>query len=76
MELKTFLQESGHGSATRIAKIINAKPVDVGYWANKKRPVPTKRCVQIEQATGGLVTRRDLRPDDWAQIWPELKGDQ
>jgi hypothetical protein len=45
-------------------------------WIAKKRPIPVKRCVQIEQATGGLVTRRDLRPDDWAQIWPELKGDE
>ncbi|WP_311223731.1 MULTISPECIES: YdaS family helix-turn-helix protein [unclassified Acidovorax] len=29
-------------------------------------------CVAIEHATGGQVTRRDLRPHDWASIWPEL----
>ena len=29
-------------------------------------------CVAIEQATGGKVTRKDLRPHDWASIWPEL----
>lgn len=29
-------------------------------------------CVAIEQATGGQVTRKDLRPHDWASIWPEL----
>lgn len=29
-------------------------------------------CVRIERVTGGAVTRRDLRPDDWHQIWPEL----
>lgn len=29
-------------------------------------------CVAIEQATASAVTRKDLRPDDWAQIWPEL----
>lgn len=29
-------------------------------------------CVSIERATNGAVTRRDLRPDDWARIWPEL----
>lgn len=29
-------------------------------------------CVSIEQASNGAVTRKDLRPDDWAQIWPEL----
>lgn len=37
------------------------------------RPVPEKICVRIERATAGAVTRRDLRPDDWADIWPELK---
>jgi len=26
----------------------------------------------IERATNGLVTRRDLRPNDWWAIWPEL----
>lgn len=29
-------------------------------------------CVRIRRSTGGAVTRRDLRPDDWHQIWPEL----
>lgn len=31
-------------------------------------------CVSIEQATDGAVTRKDLRPDDWQKIWPELEG--
>lgn len=29
-------------------------------------------CVNIERATSGAITRRDLRPDDWHRIWPEL----
>ncbi len=29
-------------------------------------------CVSIEQESKGLVTRRDLHPDDWQDIWPEL----
>lgn len=36
------------------------------------RPVPPKQCVRIEQLTRGAVTRRELRPDDWREIWPEL----
>lgn len=31
-------------------------------------------CVSIERATAGVITRRDLRPDDWIRIWPELQG--
>lgn len=30
-------------------------------------------CVAIERATKGLVTRQELRPDDWRAIWPELR---
>lgn len=29
-------------------------------------------AVKIERHSGGAVTRRDLRPDDWHLIWPEL----
>lgn len=29
-------------------------------------------CVSIERESKGLVTRRDLHPDDWRDIWPEL----
>ncbi|WP_235033965.1 YdaS family helix-turn-helix protein [Pantoea sp. 18069] len=31
-----------------------------------------KLAVAIERETCGAVTRRDLRPVDWQQIWPEL----
>ena len=30
-------------------------------------------CVAIEQQTKGKVTRKDLRPDDWQLLWPELR---
>ena len=30
------------------------------------------RCVVIEQMSHGIVSRKDLRPDDWKLIWPEL----
>jgi len=36
------------------------------------RPIPIERCPAIEKATDGQVSRRDLRPDDWWLIWPEL----
>lgn len=51
-------------------------PVLINQWANGKRPIPPERCVEIERATEGHVTRRDLRPDDWMRIWPELADQQ
>lgn len=29
-------------------------------------------AVRIERATDGAVTRREMRPDDWRDLWPEL----
>ena len=43
----------------------------VWAWTNRGT-VPIEHCAAIEQATNGAVTRRDLRPDDWQRIWPEL----
>lgn len=36
------------------------------------RPAAPELCVLIERITSSAVTRRDLRPDDWHRIWPEL----
>ena len=47
-------------------------PVLISQWANEMRPVPPDRCVEIERATGGQVSRKDLRPSDWERIWPEI----
>ncbi len=55
------------------AKKIKAHAPDVFRWANGQRSVPVIWCVRIETATDGKVRRQDLRPDDWAEIWPELK---
>lgn len=44
----------------------------ISQWVNNTRPVAIERCVDIEIATKGQVTRKDLRPKDWARIWPEL----
>lgn len=60
------------GGVSALAALAGVKQPTVSQWAHGKRPVPPRFCPAIEQATGGAVTRRDLRPDDWAQIWPEL----
>jgi DNA-binding transcriptional regulator YdaS (Cro superfamily) len=72
MNLKTYLQKSERGAIAQLAKAISGHASDVSDWAREKRPIPPKRCVAIEQATAGKVTRKDLRPHDWADHWPEL----
>jgi DNA-binding transcriptional regulator YdaS (Cro superfamily) len=71
MDLKTYLnQERGRGAA--LAKAIGAHQPDLTKWANGDRPIPVHFGAPIEKATDGAVTRRDMFPEDWATIWPEL----
>ena len=60
-------------NASALARQIGVSPSMLYQWRKGLRPVPAERCAAIERATQGAVTRRDLRPDDWAEIWPELK---
>ena len=60
------------GGQLRLATALGVPPQLVYQWAAGVRPVPIPRCPAIERATHGAVTRRDLRPDDWHLIWPEL----
>lgn len=60
------------GGQACLARVLGVTAAAVSQWIKGMRPVPPKHCVSIERATAGAVTRRDLRPDDWQEIWPEL----
>lgn len=60
------------GGVTSLARILGVTPPTVHEWTTSRRPIPPTRCVQIEAATEGAITRRDLRPADCENIWPEL----
>ena len=70
--MKLIEYVKGRGSQRDLADKIGITPVLISQWANALRPVPPERCVEIERATGGEVSRKDLRPEDWHKIWPEL----
>lgn len=56
------------------ADLIGVSQGMVHQWIRGKTPVTPTKCVRIERATEGLVSRKDLHPNDWAAIWPELEG--
>lgn len=37
-----------------------------------KQGIQPEHCSTIEKHLAGAVTRRELRPNDWWRIWPEL----
>lgn len=69
MNLDQYLSDK---NAADLARALGISPVLVSQWRKATRPVPIERCTQIETATGGQVSRKDLRPHDWMRIWPEL----
>jgi DNA-binding transcriptional regulator YdaS (Cro superfamily) len=69
MELNKYIETTNR---TDFARAVGVSPDMVYQWIKGIRPVSAERCVAIEQATAGAVTRKDLRPDDWHLIWPEL----
>lgn len=48
------------GGPTRMAELCGVKRPSVYKWI---RQVPAERAIAIEKATGGKVTRHQLRPD-------------
>lgn len=51
------------GSQAALAKALKVKPQHVWNWLNRDKHVPAEQVLPIEAATGGKVTRHELRPD-------------
>lgn len=79
MHLRDYLDtESGRTASAIRARMneLGARVKDdaqIRQWAASRRPDPAN-ARYLEVATGGVVTRQDMRPDDYADIWPELAG--
>lgn len=71
MRILKYLEEKNITQST-FAEMVGVSIGMVSQWISGHRPVSPIQCVAIEKATNGLVTRKDLRPDDWYLIWPEL----
>ena len=75
MTRNDFLKLPDVMSVSELRVAIGAKSdMQIRQWQHgyaDRVPSP-ENCVSIEQATKGAVTRRDLRPEDWHRIWPEL----
>jgi len=60
------------GGVTRLASAIGITQSAISNWKARGTIPNAAYCPAIERATNGLVTRQDLRPNDWWAIWPEL----
>lgn len=51
------------GNQRILADLLKVNPTLVSQWVTGRRPVAAQQCIAIEEATGGKVTRYQLRPD-------------
>lgn len=72
MDLKTFIQNK-RGRASEMAAALGISRSYLSQMASRSAPIPPKLAVAIETQSEQVVTRKDLFPDDWQQIWPELQ---
>ena len=59
------------GGPAAVALACGVTPQAVVNWRGRG-VVPADMCALLERVSCGAVTRRELRPDDWHRIWPEL----
>lgn len=75
MNLHEYFKSPNCMTVTQLAELIDIKNVQqVRQWQHgygNRLPSP-ENCLAIERATDGVVTRKDLRPDDFFKIWPDL----
>lgn len=60
------------GGTTVVAKLLKVKPPSVHAW--RAGTIPADKLIRLAPVLErkGVVTRRELFPDDWAEIWPEM----
>ena len=62
MELREYLDQ-GHASASQIGEACGVRVQTIGRVANGRRDASPQLAIRVERATGGAVTRQELRPD-------------
>jgi len=51
------------GGQAKLARLLGVTQPNVWHWLHKSERVPGEYVLKIEEATGGKVSRQDLRPD-------------
>ena len=72
MELKTYLSNLSTESRKVFAESVGTTSGHLANVSYGYKTLGEKVCVAVEQKTKGKVTRQELRPTDWQDIWPEL----
>jgi DNA-binding transcriptional regulator YdaS (Cro superfamily) len=67
MNLQAFLDSEATKpdgmKRSQLARALEVHPSLISQWLSGHRPIAAEQVLPIEKATGGRVSRHDLRPD-------------
>lgn len=70
MDLSTYLAERELSHA-EFGRLVGVGQTMVSHWIAGRYPITAERARDIERATGGEVTRVELRPDLFGPLAPD-----
>lgn len=59
-----------NGGPTALARKVGCSPSFVSQWISGLRWIPKEHAPAVERVS--TVTRKQLYPEDWHVMWPEL----
>jgi len=62
------------GGQAKLARLLGVTQPNVWHWLHKSERVPGEYVLKIEEATGGRVSRHDLRPDLYPRHLTSVQG--
>ncbi|WP_205683701.1 hypothetical protein [Cupriavidus malaysiensis] len=70
MDASTLIDALGGTNA--VARLLNIKAPSVTAW--REKGIPDDKLIRLAPYAErvGVATRKELRPNDWHLIWPEL----
>lgn len=71
MKLKEYTAKLPRGGCGKLAEKLGISKSYLSQMVTGKAAISPTNAVAIEKATDRAVTRKDMRPADWRQIWPE-----
>ena len=69
MQLQSYLATLDRGGVSKLAVKVGITVSFLSQMSSGYTRIPPSRALAIEEATNGLVTRREMLPDDWHRYW-------
>lgn len=70
---KTYFNNEKRGARARMALAMGVGRSFFSQMIRGVANISPARALQIETLSSGKIGRRDLFPDTWQQIWPDLR---